>query len=144
MGVCWSTEDANWGDSDDDELLGDKIPALNALLKNISAPAMPTISKKQEHRVKHLHSPFTNLSALVARPVPKREMKETPEALRACKKEWTRLQNKPAWDITIVREWGEVCSTAKKKNKKVHVGRVFGFCVEKRCTTPLRPPKPSI
>ena len=67
----------------------DKFPALHATWKDVAVPAMPTVDKVQGHRCKDqndLHSPFTHLTALVSRPVPKKEMKDSPEAMAACKK----------------------------------------------------------
>ena len=63
-------------------------------------------------------------------------MTETPDAQVAGTKEWATLQDKPAGDIIVVREWGEVCATARRLKQLVHLGRVFGFCVEKGSQLP--------
>ena len=125
------------GDSDDELLQPTKRPALNAVLKNCSAPVMPTVTKEEGHRHKYYsHSPFTHLTALVARPAPNTEMTESPDALAACKKDWTRLGHKPACDITLVREWAGVCATARTAGGEVHLGRGVGFCVEEGAQLP--------
>ena len=98
---------------------------------------MPTVNKHKEHRDKCVRSPFTNLTALVARPVTSEEMREAPEAQVAGKKKWVGLRAKPAWRIQVVREWeGGVCAAARQFTRIVHVGRVFGFCVEKGAQLP--------
>ena len=47
---------------------------------------------------------------------------------------------KKAWDMLSVREWEDVSREAKKKNKKVHVGKVFEICVEKGNELPANDP----
>ena len=80
------------------------------------------------------HNPFLGLppfSACVARPVPRKEAKVTPKAFAALEKEWKKLRDLGCWDETKVREWREVAAEAKRKEIKLHVGRVFDICVEK-------------
>ena len=67
----------------------------------------------------------------VARPVYKREMASNPKAMAAQKKEWDRLRALGAWDDKSVVEWSVVKNRALKTDETVHVGRIFGFCVEK-------------
>ena len=43
---------------------------------------------------------------------------------------------KRAWIIESVREWDDVRAEAKRKGKKVHVGKVFEICVEKGSELP--------
>ena len=131
--VCQRKMQIGGGSGDDDGLLQPtKYPAFNAVFNSVSALAMPTVTTEQEHRrTQYVRSPLTHLTALVAIPDPKKEMTESPEALAACKKEWTRLGKKPAWGITLVRDWAEVCATARNEGAYVHAGRVIGFCVEK-------------
>ena len=83
-----------------------------------------------------MHYPFAHLTALVASPVPKKDMSESPEALASCETEWTRLGKTHAWYITLVREWAEVCATAREDGAYVHLGRVFGFGVEEGAQLP--------
>ena len=46
-------------------------------------------------------------------------------------KEWTNLWDKHVWDHNVVREWKDVAREARDKKKTVHMGRLFGICVEK-------------
>ena len=53
-------------------------------------------------------------------------------------KEWDRLRSvtrpdgtKGVWDEDKVMEWSKVRSLARKQNRVVHVGLVFGIVVEK-------------
>ena len=48
-----------------------------------------------------------------------------------------KLVKKTAWLYDTVQEWSTVSDGAKKKGKKVHVGKVFETCVEKESELPL-------
>ena len=67
--------------------------------------------------------------AMVARPVGKKELLANPKAQASFDVEWEKLMKKKAWDMLSVREWEDVSREAKK-NKKVHVGKVFEICFE--------------
>ena len=41
-----------------------------------------------------------------------------------------------AWVEKVVREWADVREEAKKKSIRMHVGMVFGICVEKGSELP--------
>ena len=68
---------------------------------------------------------------MVARPVGKKEIEAQPKAQEAVQKEWQRLRDKRVWDESSVREWGDVAKEARDKGKEVHIGYLFGLCVEK-------------
>ena len=72
-------------------------------------------------------------NSMVARPVGKKELEATPEAIKAMKDEWTKLQNKGVWEIDpkYVKDWCEVQKSARLGGYKCLVGKVFGICVEK-------------
>ena len=97
--------------------------------KVIACPAMPTTSAKKEHRVKRCWRP--PLSAMVARPVTKAELRANDEAIKAMAKEWRKLVEKGVFDWSVVRSADEVRRSARVEGIKAHVGRVFGICVEK-------------
>jgi len=61
--------------------------------------------------------------------------------LEAASSEWKRLWNKHVWDHKIVREWSDVFAEARRNNKTVHIGRVFGICVEKSSELPKGDPR---
>ena len=104
-------------------------------------PAMPTVvpepEAEPEHREKvSSYAPVSEeevyeLMAMVARPVGHKELKSNPKAQASLDVEWDKLMKKKAWDMGSVREWKSVSDEAKKKGKKVHVGKVFEICVEK-------------
>ena len=91
--------------------------------------AMPTDAPTSEtHRARFV-PPIA--PACVARPVGKKELEGSPAALKARDAEWSRLRDKHVWDDTCVKSWKDVASDARKAGKEVHLGRLFGFCVEK-------------
>ena len=47
------------------------------------------------------------------------------------KKEWDKLRDKQVWDEAHVREWRDVADEAKANGETVHIGSLFGICVEK-------------
>ena len=49
--------------------------------------------------------------------------KSNPKAQASLDVEWDKF--KKAWDMGSVREWEDVSKEAKRKGKKVHVGKVF-------------------
>ena len=103
-------------------------------------PKMPVVRDKQEHRSK-VPDGTPLFSACVARSVGKREIMSNPGAKKAMDAEWDKLRKRVVWDESGVREWAEVAAKAKNENKKVHVGRVFGICVEKNAELPANDPR---
>ena len=106
--------------------------------------AMPCISSSvrdsEQHRQLHSMSTY-GLNACVARPVSRREMADEPDAQKAAASEWKRLWDKKVWDHKVVREWSDVSSEARKEGKTIHVGRIFGICVEKSSELPKSDPR---
>ncbi len=45
--------------------------------------------------------------------------------------EWDRLRKKKVWDERVIREWADVARDARKNGTEVHMGYLFGICVEK-------------
>ena len=82
-----------------------------------SIPAMPCLERDQGHRPKDIPGLFQHLTAMVARPVSRKEMSANTKAMKAAQNEWNRLRNKTVWDETVVRNWSDVCAEARKKNK---------------------------
>ncbi len=79
--------------------------------------------------------------ALVARPVRPKEVKTNPAAQASLDKEYNALCHElKAWDMNGVREWTAVQNEARKANKRVHVGMIFGICVEKNAELPAGDP----
>ena len=59
-----------------------------------------------------------------------------PEAQKAMGSEWCRLRDKRTWDESVVREWHEVASEARRLGKEIHLGRLFGIMVQKGAELP--------
>ena len=70
-------------------------------------------------------------TALVARPVPMKEIATNPKAKAADDVEGGDLQNMQTWAEKTVSEWSAVKEKARAEHRRVHVGRVFGILVEK-------------
>ncbi len=100
-------------------------------------PAMPTVQYRPKHRPRNVPPLF---NAAVARPVTRKEIAATPEAARAMKIEWDRLRKKKVWDERVIREWADVARDARKNGTEVHMGYLFGICVEKNSELPLGHP----
>ena len=104
------------------------------------------LSEQEQHREKlgkHPHMAEEDIHdaiAMVARPVGRKELLANPKAQASLDVEWEKLLKKKAWDMLSVREWEDVSREAKKKNKKVHVGKVFEICVEKGSELPINDP----
>lgn len=67
----------------------------------------------------------------VARDVSKAEMNGSSKALAAKDKEWSKLWSQKVWDENIVKGWDNVMWEAQLANKYIHIGKLFGICVEK-------------
>ena len=98
-----------------------------------AAPAMKTADVKPKHRHK---DQLPMYPACVARPVSKPELFSEPDAIQAMKKEWGRLWDKKVWDHDGVREWSDVAREAASQGKEIHMGRLFGLCVQKGSELP--------
>ena len=112
-------------------------------------PSMPIVSEPEaepEHREKiQRRHPVTekeirDLIPTGTRPGGHKELRSNPKAQASLDVDWAKLMLKKAWDMGSVREWGDVPKKAKKKGKKVHVGKVFEICVEKGSELPERDP----
>ena len=106
-----------------------------------SVPACPVSrSNPLLHREKIVHRiwPF---NACVARPMSKKEVEGIPDAILARSAEWDRLVSKGTFDLQNVRSWKDVAARARQQNKTVHMGLVFGFCVQKNAELVNEKPK---
>ena len=106
-------------------------------VRNVTVPALPVAHPAEDnHRIKHFIQSWY-FPALVARPVGKRELESSVEAMAAMKVEWDRLYNGGVFDLTTVREWDEVAAEYRDRDETCHMGRLFGICVEKGSELPL-------
>ena len=105
------------------------------------APVFPRVktgaNSSHRQKVPEFDFPF---SALVARPVGKKEIASEPTAQAALDAEWTKLVKARVWDANAPREWSALSAEARKENRTIHVGRVFEICVEKGSELPAGSP----
>ena len=109
--------------------------ARDAVVTVCVSPQLPKMlcsdGAKQVHRDKlESEHPLAGL-ALVARPVGQKELQTNKKAQAAMDAEWKSLKSLKTWDEETVAEWDNVRAAARRANKRVHVGRIFGLCVEK-------------
>jgi len=103
-------------------------------------PIMPRSSSTKGHREKWTDTALHGL-ALVARPVGRQEVESNPAAKTALKKEIDALRDLRAWEEDKVLEWASVRDSARWDGRRVHVGRIFGFVVEKNAELPDGDPR---
>ena len=115
------------------------VAARGGLAAGEAVPAMPTQTPNVAHRPKDEEYPLP-FSALVARPVAKREVEENSAARQAVLKEWDKLRAAKCWDEAAVQEWSDVADKARRSGEKAHVGRIFEICVEKGSELPAGDP----
>ena len=97
-------------------------------------PARRSAKLQRAKGLKHRDKTYFALHALntcVARPVGRKEMLSTPDAMAAMKKEWGNLIKGGVWTFSFVRERSEVIEEARTSNTLIHVGSLAGICVEK-------------
>ncbi|MFM7979370.1 MAG: hypothetical protein ACKPKO_08655, partial [Candidatus Fonsibacter sp.] len=110
------------------------IPAIASIStidgKTFRMPLMSSSEFSQQHR-DILGFRLCPDNLCVARPVGKHEIERTPAAKLAMKKELDRLRSKHVWDEDHPRDWDEVRFDARRGGYTVHMGYLFGICVEK-------------
>ena len=79
-------------------------------------------------------------AALVARPVHKPEVRQTPAAQAALHKEWQCLRDMRCWDEAKVADWSDVRARAKAAGEKRHRVRALATCVGKNSELPPQHP----
>ena len=52
------------------------------------------------------------------------------KAIAAMNSEWKRLWDRKVWGHDNVRDWYEVAREARAEEREVHMGRLFGLCVQ--------------
>jgi hypothetical protein len=111
------------------------------LKKWLDTPSMPVFvgDDKTKHRFK---IPVTEpvFNALVVRSVGRKEMLNTPDAMKAMDVEWNKLVRQIVWEMDSVMEYDEVVARAKKLGIKIHFGDVFGICGLKGSELPKEDP----
>ena len=102
-------------------------------------PMMPCLHHvKDDHRPRLGESFSGNVfhSALVSRPVGRKDMLNDPEALESMMKEWKGQWSAEVYDFKNVREYDDVVKEASRKGEEIHMARVHGICVEKHSELP--------
>ena len=103
-----------------------------------SFPSMPCVQHMKDDHRERLGSSFVGdvfRSALVSRPVGRKEMLSDPEALESMMKEWKGQWTAEVYDFKMVREYDDVVREANK-GEEIHMARVHGICVEKHSELP--------
>ncbi|MCP4191077.1 MAG: hypothetical protein GY768_10670, partial [Planctomycetaceae bacterium] len=132
-----SVGDEPWDFWDRSITFGTDLSHLLKGRRGVPIPAMATRPFIPVHRQKDIVPLF---NAAVARPVNRTEIASTPAAYLAMQEEWDRLRRKKVWDETVVREWADVAAEARRLGIEVHMGYLFGICVEKNCELPVGHP----
>ena len=65
---------------------------------------------------------------LVHKFIPLPQAMKIPAAKAAVDKEWEKLEEIPAWDLTKVRSKSEVIDEARTKGRKVHFASLMDSC----------------
>lgn len=99
------------------------------------------MGKNLEHRPKDTPGLFQHMTAMVARPVSRTEMRANEKARLAAHKEWNRLRDNTVWDESVVLNWSDAWANARKEGQYIHKGRVFGICAEKGSELPTNDPR---
>ena len=87
-----------------------------------------------------LEQAVSNVFGMVARVVSQAEIDKTPEAQKAMDAESEKVRKETCWLEDKVREYDDVAAEARKNNAKVHFGRIFEICSQKRSELPDRGP----
>jgi hypothetical protein len=69
--------------------------------------------------------------AMVHTPIPMKKALTIPDAKKAVNKEWKKLEELPAWDLTTVQPRAKVSAKAKREGKKIHFGSLMDMCHQK-------------
>ena len=64
-------------------------------------------------------------------------MMASKKALAAKDKEWGKLWDQKVWDRSVVKSWPQVAYEARSQHKDIHLGKLFGICVEKGSELPV-------
>ena len=80
-------------------------------------------------------------SACIARSVEKDELTNNTKALKAMDTEWGKLWGQKVWDATIFKNYHQVMYEAKMAGKYIHIGKLFGICVQKGSELPDDDPR---
>ena len=95
-------------------------------------PFMPRRQASYAHRQRNSRPLF----GFAARPVRKDEIASVREDKLAMDEEFGKLSRKDTFGWSSVAEARDVAAKARRTSKKMHVGRVFGTCVEKGSELP--------
>ena len=58
-------------------------------------------------------------------------MNANPKALKAKNTEWNKLWDQKVWDSNMYKHFHAVRYEAQKNGVEIHLGKLFGICVEK-------------
>ena len=75
-------------------------------------------------------------NACIARSVGRDEMDRNPKALNAQDTEWSKLWGQNVWDTSCYKNTHQVMNEAKSAGAYIHIGKIFGLCVQKGSELP--------
>lgn len=75
-------------------------------------------------------------NAYIARSVGRAKMEKHSRALKAQNTEWSKLWGQKVWGSYTFKNYHQVMYEAKNAGKYIHIGKLFGLCVEKGSELP--------
>lgn len=99
----------------------------------LSDSDLRAVFRHREHQPKFLANGdiVDEFYAMVHTPIAMKDACKIPNALKAVNKEWDKLANLPAWDLSSVRERADVEAESKATGKPVHFGSLMDLCHQK-------------
>ena len=93
-------------------------------------PTVPLDSVEHRAKVDRMPNPFR--MAAIARAFPKKDIEKFQEAMDARDIEWANLLKRGCWNFQEKpKEWSRGARDTRLQGRTVHMGRIFGFMVEK-------------
>ena len=121
-------------ESEDEDYKDDNYVIQDLRRRYIKAKQGPvTIAQPEAHT-----EPF---NAYIARSVGSAETERNPGALKAKDSEWDKLWSQHVWDHTTIKSYHNVMYEARCAGKYIHLGALFGICVEKGSELPDGDPR---
>ena len=99
---------------------------LEAACRGVTKKSSP---KRERKRRSGSAKPL--IGACVARSVGSDEMKANKGALKAQTTEWSKLWEQNVWDNSMYKKNHSVRYEAQRNGREIHLGKLFGICVEK-------------
>jgi len=141
---CESTASTSCGNSpnnsdDEDESDEEGYKDDDEVIQDLRQTYMKAKQKTTNNPNSETHTePF---NACIARSVGSAETEQNPGALKAKDTEWNKLWSQHVWDHSIIKSYHNVMYEARCAGKYIHLGALFGICVEKGSELPDGDPR---